>query len=97
MFWVIPAGLIASGLAVFKFGYLSKVQVALGLQTAEETGTLQELTRRLQAKGEGIYTIIRFDITLILLISLTYTFNFLLLSKISYAHISPFSDNIVLY
>ena len=59
MFWVLPASLIASGLAVFKFGYLSKVQVALGLQTAEETGSLQELLRLLQSKSEGIYTVIR--------------------------------------
>jgi len=43
---------------VFKFGYLSKVQVALGLQTVEETGNLHELLRMLQVKGEGIYTVI---------------------------------------
>lgn len=72
MFWWIPAGLVASGLAVFKFGYLNKVQVALGLQSVEETSSIQELLRKLQEKGEGIYTVIRFVNSLYSLFSLLF-------------------------
>lgn len=58
MFWVLPAGLLASGLAVFKFGYLARIQMALGLETAEDTTSIHELMRKLQAKGSGMYTVI---------------------------------------
>lgn len=59
MFWVIPAGLLASGLAVFKFGYLSRIQMALGLDSAEETSSIHDLLRKLQTKGgESLYTVI---------------------------------------
>lgn len=58
MFWLLPAGLFATSLAVYKFGYLAKVQVALDLLSAEQVVNIKELARLLKTKGGAIYAII---------------------------------------
>ncbi len=60
MFWWLPAGLFASSLAVYKFGYGSHMQIAKNLESAEEYTSLQQLWYYLQTKGGAIYTVLKY-------------------------------------